>query len=49
MEVEQAISNKEAAQKRDSNFVGVIRNLLESVLGMWEGFCGLNKGSTVHF
>lgn len=31
MEVEQAIFNMEAAQKRDSSFVGVIRSLLGSV------------------
>lgn len=49
MEVEQAIFNTEAAQKRGFSFVGVIRNLLESVLGMWEGCCGLNEGSIMHF
>ena len=46
---EQAIFNMEAAQKRQSNFEGVISNLLESVLGMWGGCCSLSEDSITYF
>lgn len=45
MEVEQAMFNMEAVQKWDSSFVGVKRNLLESLLGMWEAAVAQTKAA----
>lgn len=49
IEVEQAMFNMEVVQNWDSSFVGVKRNLLESILGIWGGCCGPNESSVMHF